>query len=77
MAIELTWISVSTNSMSDTMRELMVMELAEPFSVVKKEAVNWSTVMAGTLRLLTVRVLMEPTSAEKELTARSSMLPLS
>ena len=61
--------------MSDTMRELMVMELAEPFSVVKKEAVNWSTVMAGTLRVLTVRVLMEPTSAEKELTVSSTMCP--
>ena len=74
---ELILTSESTKTKSDTIRELIVMEDAEPFSVAKKEAVNWSTVIAGTLRVLTVRVLMDPNSAEKELTARSSMLPLS
>jgi hypothetical protein len=66
---ELTKTSESTNRISETMRELMVMELAEPFSVAKNDAVKLSTAMAGTLRVLTVRVLMEPTSAEMELTS--------
>ena len=67
---ELIVTSLSMKRRSETMRELMVMELAEPFWVAKKEAVNWSTVMPGTLRVLTARVLMEPDTTVMELTAR-------